>query len=356
MEVSWESLGARVRQARYARQLDQSRLAHLVGMERSGLAKVESGTRRVTAMELMALGEALSVSMTYFVTEPPVAMVSRRSPLEARATDPERARFETDLALEQHLANVQQIEQLGLLPAPRVGVSTAASRDPASLARDVRRQLALGGQPLPAMTDVAAWCGLWVLVVEGAGEGASITPDQGFGVAVVGAEAEPGRRRFTVAHELGHHLLGDEYSSDVGVAASRDERERGIDVFAQELLLPAQVVQAALAGVQTDGARDVLIELTARYRVSWTMACRVARQFASDAASRWDRPLRADLIRVTGSTVQPDLEMGQTASAWQQAVLAAHADSLITGTRAVELLHGALALGDLPEPAVTASP
>lgn len=356
MEGSWEGLGVRVRQARLARQLDQAGLAERIGMERSGLAKVERGTRRLTAMELMVLSQVLSVPMTYFVTESPVAMVSRRTPLQGSASDSERTRFLVDLALEQHLADVQQIQQMGLLPTPSVHVSTTAGADPVALAPEVRRQLDLHAQPLGPLADVAAACGLWILVIDGPVEGASITPDVGLGAAVLGEAADPGRRRFTAAHELGHHLLGDEYSSDVGVAASRDERERHIDAFAQELLLPSQVVRAALAGVPTEGIRDVMIDISARYRVSWSMACRVARGVLQDSALHWGRPLRADLIRVTGSTVQPDLEMGQTASAWQQAVLAAHADSLITGARVVELLHGALARGDLPEPAATVSP
>jgi hypothetical protein len=66
-------------------------------------------------------------------------------------------------------------------------------------------------------------------------------------------------------------------------------------------------------------------------------------------AIRRQRPLRSDFIRLTGSSVAPDLEVGQTAAAWQQAVLAAHRESWITGTRAVELLHGVVSSQDLPE-------
>lgn len=349
MDASWERLGARVRQARFARQLDQPALAAKVGMERSGIVKIERGTRRVTAMELMALSDALSVPMTYFMTESPAAMVSQRTPLTGSASESEQARFEVDLALQQHLADVQQIKDLGLLPTSQVRIESDSAADPGTLAREVRRQLGFGMEPLPKMTDVAAACGLWLLVVGGAAEGASMSPDQGFGVSVLGAGADPGRRRFTAAHELGHHLLGDEYAAETDLSASRREREREIDAFAQEFLLPASVVRGALLGLSGDEARDALIGITAQYRVSWSMAARVFRE-STERVSQWDRPLRADLIRVTGSTVQPDLDLGQTAAAWHQAVLAAQRDSWITAARAVEMLHGLLAVEDLPIP------
>jgi hypothetical protein len=68
--------------------------------------------------------------MTYFVTQPPAAMVSQRAVLDGPATDRERVRFEADLTLEQHLADVQQIRDLGLLPDAEVPCSRAiATRD-----------------------------------------------------------------------------------------------------------------------------------------------------------------------------------------------------------------------------------
>jgi len=43
--------------------------------------------------------------------------------------------------------------------------------------------------------------------------------------------------------------VGDEYSSDLGVHASRDIREAVIDAFAAELLLPTQVLAAESRGL-----------------------------------------------------------------------------------------------------------
>jgi hypothetical protein len=86
--------------------------------------------------------------------------------------------------------------------------------------------------------------GLFVAVVDLPGEGASIL-DGDLAAAVVSRLGDPGRRRATAAHELGHVLLGDEYSSDLGVHASRASREAVIDAFAAELLLPTAGPTAA---------------------------------------------------------------------------------------------------------------
>ncbi|MEU7616087.1 ImmA/IrrE family metallo-endopeptidase [Micromonospora rifamycinica] len=42
---------------------------------------------------------------------------------------------------------------------------------------------------------------------------------------MVSTQGDPGRRRATAAHELGHLIIGDEYSTDLGVSTSRAARE-----------------------------------------------------------------------------------------------------------------------------------
>jgi hypothetical protein len=65
------------------------------------------------------------------------------------------------------------------------------------------------GGPLDDLVDFCAEWGRYLLVVDRDGDGASAQVDDvpGIGAAVVGGRADPGRRRFTAAHELGHHIL-----------------------------------------------------------------------------------------------------------------------------------------------------
>lgn len=67
------------------------------------------------------------------------------------------------------------------------------------------------------------------------------------------AHRSPGRRRFTIAHELGHWILhcdgasrpGAQYcrSEDVGAEAAARELERQANAFAAALLMPEQAVR-----------------------------------------------------------------------------------------------------------------
>ena len=165
----------------------------------------------------------------------------------------------------------------------------------------------------------------------------------------------PGRRRATAAHELGHHVLQDEYQSDLDAAASRDEREQLIDVFAAEFLLPEKGLRAAWqdhAGLPDDFSR--LVAISAAYRTSWTVTVKAAVRAGLVERSRQREltarsPQRADFLLVIGHEPLEDLRPGDTSDTWKRAVLRARQETRISDARALELLHGALDAGDLPE-------
>lgn len=70
------AIGRRIAEARHRAGLTQNDLAAVVQMDRSSLAKAEIGDRRVTAMELARIAEALSTRIEWFVDRTPDAIVS----------------------------------------------------------------------------------------------------------------------------------------------------------------------------------------------------------------------------------------------------------------------------------------
>lgn len=79
----------------------------------------------------------------------------------------------------------------------------------------------------------------------------------------------PERRRFTVAHEIGHHVLehGPRPRGDLPAnfrAGTQDPRERAANQFAAELLMPAE----ALRTLVTSGKFRTVDELAAAFAVS----------------------------------------------------------------------------------------
>ncbi|WP_369073188.1 helix-turn-helix domain-containing protein, partial [Fictibacillus arsenicus] len=68
------SLGARVRAARERRGMSQQDLATAVGLERTMVNRIEGGQRKVTALELASIADALGTRMQSFFTEPAPAL------------------------------------------------------------------------------------------------------------------------------------------------------------------------------------------------------------------------------------------------------------------------------------------
>jgi transcriptional regulator with XRE-family HTH domain len=211
-QQEWADVGLRVRAARAAAGLSQTDLAASVGLDRTMIAKIESGTRRIDALELVRLASATGVPMTYFLDSAP-AVLSRRSVALTEDTDTEIGRESNllDTALQGWIGDLRQFIELGLL-APRpimtYPASASSAEDARLAARWLRDQLGRRDEPIGSLMSVCEQVGQFVLVTRLPGEGASAV-DGDLGAAVVSVQGDPGRRRATAAHELGHLVLGD---------------------------------------------------------------------------------------------------------------------------------------------------
>lgn len=351
----WRLVGEQVRQARLSLGISQQELAATVGLDRTMLAKVEAGSRRLDGLELARLSRALKVSMEYLI-QPPPAVLSRRTASLTEETDTEAARSSErlEIAMVEWLRDVQQLLDIGVLrtrPLLRYPHPVESEDDARQTARWLRERFGLGDEPIDSIMDVCERAGQWVLVTDLPGDGASLAEGD-IAVAVVSTTGDPGRRRATAAHELGHLVIGDEYSADLGVSASRAEREAVIDAFAAELLLPVQAIAAA--GARGTVGRDQIVSFAARYRTSWVLALRQAEQAgAIDPETRrsWSqiRPTHVEFMEALGWAPQPDLASVRVPPAYAQAVMEAWRKRRITRMRALELMHGHIAEADLPQ-------
>jgi Zn-dependent peptidase ImmA (M78 family) len=104
--------------------------------------------------------------------------------------------------------------------------------------------------------------------------GAYLRRPRGALILVNGTEAAA-RLRFTLAHELGHHVLGHDQSVDTALGLSRPVRPMEIQAnrFAAELLVPVAAVRAWLGrrGSPAVGL-DEVVELAAEFGVSAPVA------------------------------------------------------------------------------------
>ncbi len=349
----WSGVGERIRAARLGAGLTQNDLGDAVGLDRTMVAKIEAGGRRIDALELAKLSAALRVSMAYLL-EPPPLVLSRRSVVLTDDTESEIGRESSrlDIALAEWISDLRQVVGFGLLVPPPVmrypsPVSTA--QDARQAALWLRRQLGLGEGPIESMMAFCEQVGQFALVTSLHGDGASAL-DGEIAAAVVSVKGDPGRRRATAAHELGHLVLGDEYSSDLGVHASRADREAVIDAFAAELLLPSKAIAGELKA-SSPITRDQIVHVAAKYRTSWSLTLRQAEVAGLGPIPRaWaqSNPTKAEFLEALGFTPQPDLESVRVPPAYAKAVMQAWREGLVSRARALELMHGEIQDQDLP--------
>ena len=159
-------------------------------------------------------------------------------------------------------------------------------------ARDLLREFGVSEPPVDPVS-IAKRLGVQVLAVQPPDEDMSgflvrEDPDSGETIIGVNRHHSPVRRRFTVAHELGHFLLGhkgDWHVDNVTLSfrdenSSTGEHEHEIEAnqFAAALLMPKDWIEQDVFRGEVDISDDSqLRQLAKRYRVSaQAMTFRVA--------------------------------------------------------------------------------
>jgi Zn-dependent peptidase ImmA (M78 family)/DNA-binding XRE family transcriptional regulator len=341
-------LGRRIAQAREDSGKTQAELAKLVGLDRSAVVRVEAGTRKVSATELVAIAAALSRPIDWFVTESPQAVVSRR---QNPAAGPSR-RF--DLTLEHVARDVAFLVDQGILPhlGRALHAVPQTFEDAENLARSVRIEAGQPEGPVFDLQSVSERLGLlaFSLSLGSDSDDAAYVEVDTFGVALVNGTTDPGRRRFSLAHELGHHVAGDAYSIDSRLGTS--DTERMINVFAAHFLMPRSAVQNTWNEFQNRSSRLAATAVSVRFRVSWTVACNQLRDLGLiDSRERnflVENDLRKGEILELGERWVPELEPPGIPPEYASAVVNAYRERRLTLARTVELLYGTVTDSELP--------
>ena len=163
--------------------------------------------------------------------------------------------------------------------------------------------------PVDLSKIVGLWAGLKVTVDDLDGEGYMIQLGGRSGEIFVRRSTMLPRRRFTVAHELGHWVLA--LSPEAISEMTRSQVEQWCDEFARELLIPRPWLQASLELLESRSLASVVSGLPAAFQVSpkpmWIQCSHhgflsivVAGRRVEEYASRGALPVeRAALVRAT---------------------------------------------------------
>lgn len=273
---------ARLRQARELRGLTQTALAQQVGVHPSAIAQLETGRIQPSPPVLDALSRATGFPPAFFTrpSGPPLPLGSLR--FRARAAMTARQRRQAwgyaQILYELMASMAAQTEY----PTPRL---PRLAGDPVAAAAISRQALGLAlDQPIGPLIRTLERHGVWVLAIPvslprrdacsawAGGDGA--TP-----VIVVAATPAGDRRRFSVAHELGHLVL---HQLPQG---SPHALEQQADAFAEAFLLPEAAMRQVL--VPPPITLTTLADLKGRWGVSLQALIRRARTLECLTASQY---------------------------------------------------------------------
>jgi transcriptional regulator with XRE-family HTH domain len=284
-------VGRRVRAARRRSGLDATALAEQVGLTRDKLSKIENGRRRVAPRELPALAHALHLPLSALLgdsdaTRPALALAHRvAATAPESATSGARARAIEILQAEGRLgkhtelpprqlspggAAIERLVATSFATTPRT--APEAQRQGRVLAEEVRRILEFGIAEigdLPALVEMHFAADVALSPLGEGGSDGLCAHDGEAALLVVNTDYPTGRTRFTLAHELGHHLLRDPrdvIEERLGDMFASSYIERRVNAFAGHLLLPLKAVITTLAWLGC--GRDDLVAANARGRVA----------------------------------------------------------------------------------------
>jgi len=239
-------LGKRLRFAREAAGLRQSRIAEVLGLSKSGVSDIEHGRRPLKAAQLAKLAELYHRPIDFFFTDQPLRkdfVLWRCKPdAEAEAKRIQRSFFELceNYRRLEELTGQVRASTLPDVPAPQGDYTHG---DAESLALKTSEELDLGPAPaevLPHVLEERCSVRVFALKMQTTTSGLCMRDDVLGASILLNQDNVSWRRNFDLAHELFHLLVwrifrkGDQNDAEV----ASNEEESLANVFASRLLLP----------------------------------------------------------------------------------------------------------------------
>lgn len=256
-------VGQRIRTIREARGWTQSELSARLGRTQTAVSYWESGRRGLSLDDLVDLARVLGVASSELLPDR-----SRHQPVSAllRAVADQVDASQLADQLEQFALHAENLPQ----PPVRWQIPPASPRDTADALLEAA---GVTSPPIP-IHDLVTGCGVQVLEWDFQDIDGLVVEIQAGAVIWTNDSQAPTRQRFTLAHELGHHLLrhADAFHVDLGGDLSPNatgghpgydwRAERAANEFAASLLMPASMVRRATATTTNVAA------LASRFKVS----------------------------------------------------------------------------------------
>ncbi len=323
--------------ARERARYSQDDVGGALGVSRAMVSYWESGSRTPNDRQLAALARLYGVEARDLLdgtdVEPEggdlTGMLLRAGDDVDPTSTPGIQEFVRFLERYAELSALTGLPIHGLKQSPYIHRSSFAYKDDARRkAEEVRAHLGIG---MGSISDLDSVCEMMGITVFRAPLGSDLAhapsgafldhPDVGFSI-LVNLDMTPGRRRFTIAHELGHAFFHSQERRWV-ISQGRDKNEGFADAFAGEFLMPSEGVRRYIedAGMppRITDAIDV-IHIQRYFQTSFPTTLVRLRQMNAITSATYQthrnevRPVA--LARSLGYPIDPE-EYVQDASRWR---------------------------------------
>ncbi|MCW1100098.1 XRE family transcriptional regulator [Streptomyces sp. RS2] len=284
-------VGRRVSQARSRRALSGEALGGLVGLGKDQISKIENGRRKISVRELPKFAQALGVTVAHLLgqpSRPTLAMAHRLAGDGGPGSDNHAKRRALELLeVEDVLAQRAQTRSSvatatgrRVLEFARNGLTgprnrAEAQRQGRRLAECARQELGLGSYELGDLPGLIERHFGVDVALSPLGEEADGLCIHGKGVQLIVASTDfsQGHVRFTLAHELGHHLLDDPrdvIDEDEHDMYADNLAEKRVNAFAGHLLMPEDGIRETLGWLSAGRVTErSLVALMEQFGVSY---------------------------------------------------------------------------------------
>jgi Zn-dependent peptidase ImmA (M78 family)/transcriptional regulator with XRE-family HTH domain len=263
-------IGHRLRIARAATGLSLRGLADAMGavVSAQAIGKYERDEDMPGSRILIALADALGVTEDYLLSEDEIALegVDFRKKASSSAREEATLEARTIHMLERYLA-LEDLLQLRSVDweQPRSAPHPVADlRDAEDAARSVREDWGLGNDPIPNLAELLEERGVKVMSldlddIDGLAARVRRRGRDAARVIVIKRSTWSERKRFNLAHELGHMVMK---------ITGRIDEEKAAHRFAGAFLMPADVLRTEVGANRSSLSLGELVALKERYGVS----------------------------------------------------------------------------------------
>ncbi|MGH3279527.1 MAG: ImmA/IrrE family metallo-endopeptidase [Trebonia sp.] len=222
-----------------------------IGLDDSKLSKSLGGARRFSSLDLARIADKCGVTVDWLVTgeEPALTVAARTTSGQARTAVEAAKRY---AAMREDLAVLGWEQPWRPLDVEIPGGTYAEQGKAlaaAALARVASVGMSVADANLPGLVEQAFGADVAVVALDEGFDGLAASSDAAK-LIVLGTSQVPARQRFTLAHELGHLLAGDDQGVHLDKdiydrAQAKDPSEMRASGFASAFLMPEDILRPA---------------------------------------------------------------------------------------------------------------